>query len=67
MTLTSEIFMQWTTMPLRFFVFHLVIAMALKKIQVLDLNTEGKMIEASGKDKLKCTIFWNMKNGGKDR
>jgi hypothetical protein len=55
--------MQWTTMPLTLFVFHLVVAMTLKKIKVLDHNPEGKVIEASGKDRLKCTIFWDMKNG----
>lgn len=53
-------------MPLRLFVFHVVVATALKKIHVLDLNTEGKVIETSGKDKLKCTTFWDMKNRGKD-
>jgi hypothetical protein len=57
--------MQWATMPLRFLVFHLVVATALKKTEALDLNTEGKVIEASGKDRLKCTVFWDMKNWGK--
>jgi hypothetical protein len=42
--------MQWTTMPLRFLVFHIVVAMASKKrVVVLDLNTNVKVIKASEK------------------
>jgi hypothetical protein len=36
---------KWTTTPLRFFVYHLVVAMASKQREVFDLNTEVKVTE----------------------
>jgi transposase len=39
-------------MPLRFLVFHLVVAMASKKRVVLDLHTKIKVVEVCEKDKL---------------
>jgi hypothetical protein len=49
MTLASEIFtvVEWTAMPLRFLVFHLIVAMASKKRAVLHPITNLKVIATS--------------------
>jgi hypothetical protein len=39
---------KWTTTPLKFSVYHLVVAMASKQREVFDLNTAVKVIEVSG-------------------
>jgi predicted DNA-binding protein YlxM (UPF0122 family) len=44
--------MQWTTMPLKCLVYHLLITTVSKNILIFHLNTKVKEIEESEKDKL---------------